>query len=438
VGLGKNTLPQIGAAGMQVKRLLVSVIDGPDKASTCQLEGDNTVAVGTAKDNELVIRDPLVSGYHLELRSMDKGIELRDLDSLNGTFVNDVRIVHGFISAGTRIRLGATTLAIEDGGVGARVAERPSPIPGIVGKSAAMQEVAGQLERIAKVNVSVLIRGETGTGKELISRAIHDLGPRKDKPFVVVDCGSMPAQLISSELFGHERGAFTSADRRHIGAFERADGGTIFLDEIGELPLEVQPALLGALERKRFRRVGGDQEIDVDVRVVAATHRDLRSEVNKSGFRSDLYFRLAAARVIIPPLRKRPEDIEPLIKHFVEEMTGVAENPFDATTMEALQRHRWTGNVRELRNVVESALAMGTVTLESPAARASLASLPPVAPQGEVRPYKEERGDAVTSFERRYLGRLIDHCHGNASEAARIAKMDRGYLLALLKKHGLR
>jgi DNA-binding NtrC family response regulator len=245
----------------------------------------------------------------------------------------------------------------------------------------------------------------------------------------------MPATLVASELFGHERGAFTGADRRRAGAFERANGGTVFLDEIGELPLEVQPALLGVLERKRFRPLGSTNEVDVDVRVIAATHRDLRAGVNQAVFRADLYYRLAVAKIFLPPLRDRPEDVEPLVRHFVLELTGDPTlAPFGPEAMERLRAQPWGGNVRELRNVVENALAMGSAeetSLEYAAARDALAD------RG-VEPYRKARAEVIARFESEYLARLIQLTGGNASEAARRAGMDRPYLLTLLRKHGLR
>jgi DNA-binding NtrC family response regulator len=245
----------------------------------------------------------------------------------------------------------------------------------------------------------------------------------------------MPATLIASELFGHERGAFTGADQRRTGAFERADGGTIFLDEIGELPLEVQPALLGVLERRRFRTLGGGKETAVDVRVVSATHRDLRAGVNQSTFRADLYFRLAVARIVLPPLRERPEDIEPLVRQFVLELTGdPSVTPFGEAALERLQGQRWTGNVRELRNVVESALAFGTLEQDL-----GVAAEGPIHGETDpLEPYRSARAAVIARFEADYLGRLIQLTAGNASEAARRACMDRPYLLTLLRKHGLR
>jgi len=302
-----------------------------------------------------------------------------------------------------------------------------------VAASPSMHEISCAVERLGGSNVSVLVQGETGTGKELIARAIHEAGPRAKGPFVVVDAGALPATLIASQLFGHERGAFTGAEKRQEGAFELAHGGSIFLDEIGELPLAVQPALLGVLERRSFRRLGGKEDIQVDVRVISATHRDLRAEANQGTFRADLYFRLAVARIEIPPLRERPEDIEPLVEHFAREITGAPGLPFSEATMAALRAHRWSGNVRELRNVVESALAMGTVSLDG------LASVAPdTARSGAIVPYRAARAEALAAFERRYLRSLIEATGGNASAAARAASMDRPYLLSLLRRHGLR
>ena len=274
----------------------------------------------------------------------------------------------------------------------------------------------------------------------LVSRLFRDSSnePEAEWSYVVV-VGSMPATIIASELFGHEKGAFTGADRQHKGAFERADGGTLFLDEIGELPLQLQATLLGALERRRFRRVGGEREIEVDVRVLAATHRDLRAQVNQGDFRADLYYRLAVAKLEIPPLRERPSDIEALVRHFVDQVTGGGGVfPFGPATMEALRRHRWSGNVRELRNVVEAALALGRVRLEGVGGTNEDGAVSSSLRGDEVRPYKEVRAELLERFERSYLEELMERCGGNASEAARQARMNRPYLSGLLKKHGLR
>jgi DNA-binding NtrC family response regulator len=321
--------------------------------------------------------------------------------------------------------------------VGGRKAS--TPVPGLVAESPAMRDVLATLTRIARSNASVLLQGETGSGKEVLARAVHELSGRRDHPFEVVDCGSMSPSLIASELFGHERGAFTGAHNERPGVFERADRGTVFLDEIGELPLDLQPVLLGVLERKRFRRLGGNKERSSDVRVVSATHRDLRNQASAGSFRADLYFRLAVTRVSVPPLRERRDDIEPLIRHFAEQLTGDPDaQPFDAGTLAMLIQHRWGGNVRELRNLVESALATGTVDIDDWETASTATCAKPLDALGPELPFREARAQANTIFERQYITSLIRICGGNASEAARRAQMDRPYLLSLLRKHGLR
>jgi DNA-binding NtrC family response regulator len=265
------------------------------------------------------------------------------------------------------------------------------------------------------------------------------MGPRPDGPFVTVDAGALPANLVEAELFGHEKGAFTGAERARRGAFERASGGTLFLDEIGELPLSIQPALLGVLQRRRFRRVGGDDEIAVDVRVVAATHRDLRAEVNRGAFRADLFYRLAGARIAIPPLRERPEDIPTLVRHFAVELTGTREGPFDDAGLAELAKLHWAGNVRELRSVVERALAFGAADVAALLDDHDAAAEPAADAEGAaIGRYRDARAKALATFERRYFARLIEGAGGNASEAARKAQMDRPYLLTMLRKYGLR
>ncbi len=434
----------------QLRRVLVRVVDGPDRGRSLELLSGQSLSVGTSTDNQLQLQDLTISRYHVELSLGRSGIRVHDLESMNGTFTGDVRVDQATVPPGTRVTLGSTTLAIElDSQAGGLSVPPPTPeavpvITGLIAQSAAMKEVARSIARLANTNVTVLLHGETGTGKEVLARALHELSDRRDKPFEVVDCGSMAPTLIASELFGHERGAFTGAHNDRAGAFERANGGTVFLDEIGELPLELQPMLLGVLERRRFKRVGGGKERSIDVRVVAATHRDLRNATNIGTFRADLYFRLAVARVVIPSLRDRPEDIEPLVRHFAEQLTGDPDaQPFDRGTLDALEAHPWSGNVRELRNVVESAIAVGTVVLEGQRLGIESSDAAP-APVASARtfsfdvPYRDARALAINEFEAAYLKQLIETCEGNASEAARRARMDRPYLLGLLRKHSLR
>ncbi|MFK7986811.1 MAG: sigma 54-interacting transcriptional regulator [Sandaracinaceae bacterium] len=425
--------------GPPLKRLRVTIVEGLDAGRSFEPSGA-TLSIGTGPDNDAVLTDPTVSRYHLELTRAGDGIRVIDLGSSNGTYVGHTRIERAVVSPGARVDLGRTVLQLSDGAPRTEQATQRVEVAGVVARSEAMQRALSTAVQLAKSEVPVLLQGETGTGKEVLARAVHERSARKDGPFVVVDCGALPATLVASELFGHERGAFTGADRRRIGAFERAHGGTLFLDEIGELPSSVQPALLGVLERKRFRRVGGDVTVESDARVISATHRDLRPEANAGAFRPDLYFRLAVGRVRIPALRDRPDDIDALVEHFAREMTGTGDEVFGPAALDALRRQRWTGNVRELRNVVEASLAMGRLALEATAPspnplhvveRASADSSPRL-------PYAEARAEATAQFEYTYLASLIDETEGNASEAARRARMDRAWLLKLLKRHGLR
>jgi DNA-binding NtrC family response regulator len=430
--MGEPTEVHLERTPHTIRGLRVRIVEGPDRDRVMEHFGER-LAVGTSPANELTLTDPTVSHYHLEL-CCGHGVLIKDLGSRNGTFVGDVRVGEAVVPVGTRVRIGRTTLVLLDATIPPPEAPLPPrDVPGMVTASPTMQEIGRTIARLAGSNVSVLIQGETGTGKELVARAIHAMSGRAKQPFIVVDPGALPATLIASQLFGHERGAFTGAERRQEGAFELAHGGSIFLDEVGELPLAVQPALLGVLERRSFRRLGGKEDIQVDVRVISASNRDLRAETNQGMFRADLYFRLAVARIEVPPLRERPEDIPPLVTHFAAEITGAPGFLFSEAAMSALRGHRWSGNVRELRNVVESALAMGRINLSGLAQPA-----PPEAAAAAIPQYRVARAEALAAFERTYLRRLIEMTGGNASAAARAASMDRPYLLSLLRRHGLR
>jgi DNA-binding NtrC family response regulator len=431
-------------------RVSVRVVEGRASGLAAELLPGQPISIGKSPDNQLHLDDLTVSRYHLELTLRRGEIEVRDLESMNGTYIGEVRVARALVRPGTKLTIGSNTLLLVAEADGAR-SLRPDgeldavpEIPGVIAKSPAMRKVVASIVRLAASQVTVLLHGETGTGKEVLARALHDLSERRDRPFEVVDCGSMAPTLIASELFGHDRGAFTGAHGEHAGAFERAHGGTVFLDEIGELPLDLQPMLLGVLERRRFKRVGGVRERSVDVRVIAATHRDLRNATNLGTFRADLYFRLAVARVVIPPLRERTEDIGPLVRRFAEQLTGDPNaQPFDNRTLTALEAHPWSGNVRELRNVVESAVALGSIELEADglgevSGATTLENASGATEHLLALPYREARALAVAAFERKYLQELSEACNGNASEAARRAKMDRPYLLGLLRKHGLR
>ena len=439
-----RTVPY-GASGMPIRTLRAEVIEGPDAGAHTLAQSDR-LAVGTAEGNDLVLRDPTVSRYHVELCPAPEGISVVDCGSTNGVIVGGVRVDRGMVAPGARLRLGATTLQVSEGDAVTVEVLTDEALAGLRGRSPGMRRLMAQIRRVATSPVSVLVQGESGTGKELIAQAVHELGPRASAPFVTVDCAALMPTLIASELFGHVRGAFTGADRRHIGAFERAHGGTLFLDEVGELPPALQANLLGVLERRRFRRLGGREEIQVSVRVVSATNRDLRAEVNAGSFRLDLFYRLAVVRLAVSSLSERREDVPLLVEHFLRQCghAGPVEELISKPAMEALMQHRWPGNVRELRNLVEATVAMGETPplLDSDAPEPdpmgeAVSSMDPFAEVLE-HTYKDARREVLSRFEARYLPQLLERAGGNVSKAARLAAMDRSYLIDLLRRHGLR
>jgi DNA-binding NtrC family response regulator len=428
--------------GMPLKEIRVEVVAGPD-ATHAPLASVGRVRVGSAQGNDLVIADPMVSRYHLELSRDGARIVIVDLGSTNGTAVGPTRFDDSrvTVSCPTVVTIGDTQLKLSDGGVVVVDVHGLDGMGGLRGRAPVMRRLMTTISQVAQKNVGVIVLGESGTGKELIARAIHDQSARADGPFVTVDCGAVPPSLFASEIFGHERGAFTSADRVHIGAVERAHGGTLFLDEVGELPPDTQTKLLGCLERRRITRLGAQEERDVDIRVVAATHRDLRAEVNRGTFRLDLFYRLAVVHLDVPPLRERLDDIPILIDHFLSEdgHGATAETLFPGGKLAELKSHGWPGNVRELRNVVASTLAVGYPTQLAGAAEPE-ATDDPNDPIGRVLDlqYRESRAKLLAHFERRYLAALLERTEGNVRRAAREAKMDRSYLIELLTRHGMR
>jgi transcriptional regulator with GAF, ATPase, and Fis domain len=366
---------------------------------------------------------------------------VRDLGSTNGTRVQGARVTEAVIAPGTVLKVGQVEIVLRP--VGRSVEVLPSEhskFGGALGQSLAMRTIFGVLERIAPTDATVLLEGETGTGKDVLARGIWSESTRAQGPFVVVDCGAVSYSLIESELFGHERGAFTGAVASRQGAFELADGGTVFLDEIGELPMDVQPKLLRVLEMREFRRVGGNRMFKADVRVIAATKRNLLREVQAGKFREDLYFRLAVVPITVPPLRGRREDIPMLVEHILR--SGGGGLTVNEETMQTLVAHDWPGNVRELRNVLERAVYLARATGQG---ELSFVSLPMSAPASgdafhfeQGRSYRETRAKYDAEFERRYVKWLLSRHAGNVSAAARDAKMDRKHLHDMAKKHGLR
>jgi DNA-binding NtrC family response regulator len=433
----KRTVPH-QVPRVPVRTLRLEVLEGPDRGTVFVAESDE-VSVGTAGGNDLVLTDETVSRYHMELLRQPDGILVRDHGSTNGTALGDATIREAWIPAGAVLRLGKSSIQVSEGDL-VRVELMPGDRFGrLRGKSPVMRKLMSRLEKVAQSDVPILLLGETGTGKELMAEAVHHASPRASGPLEVVDCAALHPTLVASELFGHEKGAFTGADRRHVGAFERAHGGTVFLDEIGDISPEFQASLLGALERRRFKRVGGTEDIQCDVRVVSATHRDLRAEVNAGTFRQDLYYRLAVVLLRVPALRERMEDLPVLMLHFLYEagFDGELEELIPKSALKNLEAHHFPGNVRELRNLMEATLALG----EAPSLSAHETSSERIVQMPEEifeLTYKEARTIVMDQFEARYVKKLLARTDENAALGARTAKMNRSYLFQLIRKHGLR
>jgi DNA-binding NtrC family response regulator len=465
---------------LHVRRCMLQAVDDPAQEWTFDKE---EIRIGSMEDNDVVLGDDTVSRYHCRIAQEDNGYVLLDQRSTNGTFINKVRIREAFLKPGSIVSVGQSQLRFN-----AReeeveiVPSRADRCAGLIGGNARMREIYSIIEKIAPTATTVVIDGETGTGKEVVAQAIHSLSPRKPNELVVFDCGAVPPNLIESELFGHEKGSFTGAVMTRQGLFEQADGGTLFLDELGELPLDLQPKLLRALEQREVRRVGSAKASKVDVRIIAATNRNLEDEVRAGRFRQDLFYRLSVVRLHLPALRNRADDIPLLIQHFLDHgafnrkpnapsVRGVARD-----ALVALQTYPWPGNVRELVNVVERAVSFcDTDTIElsdlpdyvraakAPARESSqprrattappssttggspTVSMNPNAPApappeellAEGVTFKDAKERWVASFERDYILQLLRRNGGNISHAARAADIDRKYFRKLMKKYDI-
>jgi DNA-binding NtrC family response regulator len=419
--------------------------------------------VGSAPHCDVIIADRAVSRVHAEIEPREDGLWIRDLKSLNGTFVEGVSVEAGCVLHGFTIRVGSTDLRVsydaEKKEIDRGSSDRFGPL---YGRSQVMRELFSTLDRLAPLDACIMIQGETGSGKELVACAIHEASARASGPFVVVDCAALSENLIEAELFGHAKGAFTGAHQTRIGAIEAANGGTVFLDEIGELPLGMQPKLLRVLESSTIRRIGESKHREVDVRFVTATHRDLLAMVNRGEFREDLYFRLAVVPVRLPALRERIEDIGPLLTRF-------SEGSLDWLTpslLRSLETRPWRGNVRELRNFAARARALGpvealalcgqwadgrdpiTAVMSRPA---ELLPPPPTLPPAALlataaaetvdpsffQPFGTFREQWISRGERAFLQALLDRHQRNVAAAAKEAGLDRTYMYRLLRKHNL-
>jgi transcriptional regulator with GAF, ATPase, and Fis domain len=430
---------------IHLRQCKLVVLKGNQRGREFVITSD-VIRLGKAEGNDLVLTEDTVSRMHCEILRDARGYLLRDLQSTNGTFLDGAEVREAYVRAGSVITVGTVQIKFQP------FEERIEILPteaeelgGLVGRSIPMREIFGLLERVAPTEATVLLEGETGTGKDLVARTIHSLSRRKDGPFVVVDCGAVASTLIESELFGHEKGAYTGATATRQGAFELAHGGTIFLDEMGELSLDLQPKLLRVLEQREIRRVGGNRTIRVDIRVIAATKKELKDEVAKGKFREDLYFRLSVVPIYIPPIRQRKEDIPLLVQEFAHKLGG-PDYEIPPDVIDSLMAHDWPGNVRELRNVLERGVYLSKQLGSDAFKMINTSGVGPIRPPASdgvpvqfnpAESYRVNKERWNDEFERRYLQWLLQRAEGNISKAAREADMDRKYLHKLIKKHNL-
>jgi transcriptional regulator with PAS, ATPase and Fis domain len=425
------------AGTFDVLRFALVVASGPEAGARFESTGER-LGVGVHPANEVRVDDARVSRFHCELRVHPRGVQVRDLGSRNGTLVDGVRVDQAWVEHGATLRVGKTLLRFELLGGKNRIplSERES-FGSLFGAAPSMRALFAVLELAAPTDSTILLEGETGTGKEEAAQSIHDASLRREGPFVVLDCSALPPNLLEAELFGYERGAFTGANKSKAGLFEEAHGGTLFLDELGELRPDMQPALLRVLEQREVRRLGSTRTFSVDVRLVAATHRDLREEVTAGRFREDLYYRLAVVHARIPPLRERLEDL-PMLADVLLRRMGLGDvelaTLLTPELLAAIGRSRWPGNVRELRNYLERCVVLGDV---QPFAQATAPSHEPGRVDARL-PYADARTEALARFERDYAAALLELHEGNVSAAARAAGLARPYLHRILRRHGLR
>jgi DNA-binding NtrC family response regulator len=443
----RNTVVIADRSQIRLQRCKLVVMTGANKGGEFEISGaENTV--GSNAGCDLQVEDATVSNRHFAILRDEQSYLVRDLDSTNGTFLDNSRIKEAYIRPGALLRAGEVYFRFEP------VYERIELVPsettefgGLQGQSFRMREIFAVLEKVAPTEATVLLQGETGTGKGAVARAIHHGSPRTRGPFIIFDCGAIAPTLVESELFGHERGAFTGAVQLRRGALEQAHGGTLFIDELSDLSIDLQPKLLRALEDREFTRVGSHKSIKMDCRIIAATQRDLWSEVTAGRFREDLYFRLAVVTIPLPPLRDRREDIPLLADRFLREIAADGFETFDTLSAELKHKvlgHDYPGNIRELRNTMERAALMDPTTpLAAHEGRAR--EMPPATTEAGTlllaadcdAKFKEAKEKLVSAFEKEYLNRLLERTGHNIAKAAREAGIDRKHLYTLLAKHGL-
>jgi DNA-binding NtrC family response regulator len=439
-----HTLVVESRTTLKVRKCRLSVTGGPDLGKEV-ISDKERLRVGAHSTNDLtLVEDRTASRHHFEIQYTERGYLVIDLNSTNGTWLDGRRIERAYLSQGSQIRAGQSTLSFSPIDEELTVEpDKDGELCGMIGQSARMRQIFGLIRKIAPMDVSVIIQGETGTGKELVAHAIHELSSRKSGPLVVLDCGAIPPNLIESELFGHEKGAFTGATATRPGAFERANNGTIFLDELGELRIDLQPKLLRVLENREVRRVGANETEEVNVRVIAATNRDLAKEIEAGHFREDLFFRLSVITIQVPPLRQRKEDIPFIIKKELADPDIVARHGrkhISPAAMSVLMAYSWPGNIRELMNVISHVLTFsesGDIDVQHLPARVQGQQVEQPLPFNEHLSFKDAKEQLLENFEREYLMQVLKRCDGNISRAARESGLHRKSIERLVKKYSL-
>ncbi len=429
---------------LRLKRATITVIAGSNQGAQLVV-GANPCFIGCSKECDLVLDDGFVSRKHIEVTPKESGVIVKDLASRNGLFMGSVGIGEICVTESATLTLGKTTLLVSIEGEELDIPlSKASHFGKALGISVAMRAVFALLEHAAQTDVTVLFEGESGTGKDILATSLHQKSRRAEGPFVVVDCGSIPENLIESELFGHEKGAFTGATGTRQGAFEQADGGTLFLDEIGELPLELQPRLLRALETRSFRRVGGSRTISTDARFIAATNRRLAEAVRSGQFREDLYYRLNVVQVRVPPLAERPEDVPLLAEQFLKRSLRDEDAEMPVDLARVLASHTWPGNARELRNVVERFATFGSTNPRLLFGSTGLVESPETEPnEGSTHlalsglldlDYHEAKRRVIDQLHLTLLPHVVEASGNNISEAAKKLGLPRTSLHRMLKK----
>jgi DNA-binding NtrC family response regulator len=444
---------KVERAAASAATFALTIIGGPDRGKSFMLGAGqpSRVLVGQSPACELRLSDRMISRRHAAFELQGARVRVTDLASTNGTFINGITILDATCGGGEQVQLGETTIRL-DLLAGAVKVQLPTAtrFGRLVGQSVEMRKLYPLCERLAASTVPVIIEGETGTGKEVLAESLHEMSPRASGPFVVFDCTAVPPNLVESALFGHERGAYTGATESRRGVFEEAHGGTLLLDELGDLELSLQAKLLRVLERSEVQRVGSNRWVKVDTRVLAATRRDLDHEIQAGRFRDDLFFRLAVARIELPPLRRRAGDVTVLAFHFWRHLAGKGV-PFPADFAQRLEGYTWPGNVRELYNAVARRVALGDLaaveTARSGPSEAMVTPIPSATSSSPGRDVIEEvlaqdlpltraRERVVEEFERRYVTRVLAQHGGNVSKASAASGIARRYFQLLRARHG--